>query len=393
MKAAERSKLEAPRAFFALSFMASLVPALIHLLRDGRAWIPAVGVIGGIGIVGWLIMQRGERHSVNLFLSLAMLNLMIVVPELALRLTGFRYAAGIQFGHEQHAHFDRYVPDAELFWRLPAGQSGGNRLGFPGHDPVTPKPANLYRIVFLGDSCTMQGYPYKLHAVLNETYSTSDRAFDCVNMALAGYTSYQGRRVADLYGDVLQPDLVTVYFGWNDHWLAYGAIDRDKKIKVAMRRVLGGSRFLQFLNKTLAGAGLLRAEPLDVYRVSIVDYQANLRYIQSFFAERDVPVVFLTAPTSHYRLGVPPMLVEVKPGQQATTIEHAHRIYNDVVRRVAEQTSSALIDLERIFDAEDPIDPFFTDDGIHLTDQGLRRIAEQIEGHLVGRLGLERESR
>ena len=386
MNRIENRKFSAPRGFYILSFAAALVPALILLFRFGRTWIPVVIVLGAVAVVGWLMLRRCGRGTASLLLSLALLNLLVVVPELVLRLTGFRYAAGIQFGHEQHAHFDLYVPDVDLFWRLPAGRSGGNQWGFPGHDPAVPKPPNLYRIMFLGDSCTMQGYPYKLHVSLNENHATPDRSFDCVNMALAGYTSFQGRRVTDLYGEKLQPDLVTVYFGWNDHWAAYGAADRDKKIDLATRRILGGSRFLQFLMKALADTGLSRPQPLDVFRVSIADYEANLRYIQAFFAERDVPVIFLTAPTSHYRLGVPARTIEEKLGQAAAGIQEAHRAYNDVVRQVAEQTQSELIDLEQHFEAEAAIEPFFTADGIHLTDRGLARIAAQIERHLMRRL-------
>ena len=99
-----------------------------------------------------------------------------------------------------------------------------------------------------------------------------------------------------------------------------------------------------------------------------------------------MPVIFLTAPTSHYRLGVPERTIEEKLGQRAAGIQQAHRAYNDVVRRVAEQTQSELIDLEQHFEAEAAIEPFFTADGIHLTDRGLARIAAQIERHLMRRL-------
>jgi hypothetical protein len=50
---------------------------------------------------------------------------------------------------------------------------------------------------------------------------------------------------------------------------------------------------------------LLLAVFLPCRRSSIERISENLLTIQSMFEQQGVPVVFISAPTSHYRLGVP----------------------------------------------------------------------------------------
>ncbi len=51
-----------------------------------------------------------------------------------------------------------------------------------------------------------------------------------MTLALSGYSSHQGRVLAELYGETLEPDLAVIYFGWNDHWRAYQTIDSQKVV-------------------------------------------------------------------------------------------------------------------------------------------------------------------
>ncbi len=78
-----------------------------------------------------------------------------------------------------------------------------------------PKPPGRARVLFLGDSCTQQGYPRLVELYL--TIADEDRSFEAVTLAVAGYSPYQGRVLAETYGVQMQPDFVVVYFGWNDH--------------------------------------------------------------------------------------------------------------------------------------------------------------------------------
>jgi hypothetical protein len=91
-----------------------------------------------------------------------------------------------------------------------------NQEGFPDADWAQEKGAKKLRAMCLGDSCAALGIP-KYPEVL-ETVSSNE--VECINLGTCGYSSEQGRRLWGLYGPRLKPDYVTIYFGWNDHWLA-----------------------------------------------------------------------------------------------------------------------------------------------------------------------------
>src|SRR5262249_7730440 len=149
--------------------------------------------------------------------------------------------SGIQFGYPRPEQFARLVPDAELFWRRPTGAPGINTFGFPGREIAIPKPSNTHRIIFLGDSCTAQGYPQVVEALLNHAHGSPARQFECINMSMVGYSSHQGRVLAGRYGAMFQPDAVIVCYGWNDHWRAYGAPDSRKVVAVPHGKLVAAS--------------------------------------------------------------------------------------------------------------------------------------------------------
>jgi hypothetical protein len=91
-------------------------------------------------------------------------------------------------------------------------------------------------------------------------------------------------------------------------------------------------------------------------------------------------VVFITAPTSQYRLGVPDYLENqgfVPNKAAATTL---HRQYNEIVRDVATGDGVFLLDLEAETAAlpAEGLGQLFMKDGIHFTDKGLETVAIRI---------------
>jgi len=333
---------------------------------------------------------RSER-VLGGFLTLAVLNGVLVVPELALRAGGFYYQSAVQFGYPRPRSMIYLQPDERLFWRLPSSRAGINSLGFPGDEVVIPKPADTYRIVFLGDSCTYQGYPVLIGELLTERAVTRAK-IDVVNLSVPGYSSHQGRIVAELFLPRLEPDLVFVYYGWNDHWLAYGAPDAQKTIEMptGLQRTriyqeLASARLLQ-LGHWLGS--LLRREhagrPLDQVRVPEQDYRKNLVAIRDLVTRLSVPVVFVTAPTSHYRLGVPEPLIRLHYGVNAESVMRMHRSYNQVCREVAAAGSGvSVIDLERELSDSAELERIFLGGGIHFSEYGARLVAERIAEFMV----------
>ena len=376
-------------------FESSLLPPLIctHLLavsHQGR-WIYLGYGILGFAIAGYFGIHALARRGrdVGVFISLAVLNLALATPELALRAADVTYEMGIQFGYPRPSQFLELVPDKDLFWKLPPNSSSVNSmppvnsLGFYGKEFPVSKPPGVYRLMFLGDSVPAQGYPQTVETLLNWLHPGGMR-FESLNLAVGGYSSYQGRILADKYGKTLQPDLVLVSYGWNDHWHAYGQIDSRKTINIdhsRIRRTLNliyrHSRILQWL---LHAELLLRGgeHPIAEVRVPLDEYRYNLTYIGDFFAAINVPVIFIAPPTSYYVLGVPDYYIERGFAASKAKAIELHKAYNQAVREIAASRQWLVLDLEQEIGSLSNLSDIFLTDGIHLTPDGRALFAQRI---------------
>jgi len=387
-----RNSLEPTRSRFGASLgFAALLCAVLAARGEEHALAALVALVGLLA-VGLAVQTRVPRIS-GMLLALAVLDVAVVVPELGLRVLDFRFVSGVRFGYPTPADFREFAPDADLFWKLPADTPGVNSLGFIGPEPRRPKPAGTFRALFFGDSCLQQGAPEgvpELTAVLaNSGRPPDDPRFESLNLAMSGYSSLQGARLAERVGADLDPDLVLVDYGWNDHWRAYGAEDRDKTVDVCRERWYRGSRLLQGLRWLAVRAGISGdAPPLDRNRVPLERYRENLATFSRLFAARGVPVVFVTAPSSHAARGVPDYLVRRGFAPDAATVLREHAQYNDVARAAAGTPGCYLLDLAAEFEAgEDPSVVFVTD-GIHFNELGRRAAAGRIAAFLA-RAGLD----
>ena len=101
-----------------------------------------------------------------------------------------------------------------------------------------------------------------------------------INLGVPGYSSFQGRRLFEKTGCGLDPDLVTVLFGWNDHWLMKSVPDREQRPPPAFAKLIARSRVYQLLYALYAAfreSNLLdRPDPADL-RVPPKDFERNLR--------------------------------------------------------------------------------------------------------------------
>jgi len=351
------------------------------------AFVGLAAVAVGSRALATRLYQR--KKSVDWLLSVAILNF-VLIAELALRVIDFEYIAKIEFGYPRPVGAWDYEPHEELFWIQKASAPGVNALGFRGDEIPVPKPPGVYRIAFLGDSVIAEGYPTVVERILNETYAEAGQAFESAELAVHGYTSHQGVALSEMYGTVLEPDLVVVQFGWNDHWQAYGSIDAEKTVRVSDTPVarLGDwlyrrSRILQYvtwLGHSLSGANL----PIGEVRVPVAQYRDNLEQIVSIFAARDVPVLLVTAPTVHYRLGVPDYLVELRFVENKASSVALHKRYNQVVRDVGREKGVPVLDLETEMDklSDEELEAAFTEDGIHLSAQGKELVGALVSDYV-----------
>jgi lysophospholipase L1-like esterase len=342
------------------------------------------------------------------FFSILVFLLFFGGVEATLRIVGFEYYSYVKYmnfyfeeggipsgGYVSEPNQDNmslyilHKKDPLLFWRNVPNTGPVNAQGFVNSTRRTYpliKESHVYRIISLGCSCTNRGwitYPERLENLLNEV-NGSDMSFEVINAGVGGYSSYQGMRYFTNELLKYSPDLVTVYFGWNDHWRAIHYPDklqpRANDFSIRVQEVLNHARFYQFLHKSISVMTARTKSKQDKTfhpRVSTSDYRQNIEAIISAARKHSINVLLLTAPhalnpenTKFYiRLGL------ITP---EVDLNKTHRRYNDVIRDIAEAERVTMVDLESLFDSLPDKSSYFLKDGIHHREKGLSVIAQAI---------------
>jgi lysophospholipase L1-like esterase len=275
-----------------------------------------------------------------------------------------------------------FGPDPVLFWRpledTPFTGTDGLRKPVPAS---RGKPPGDVRLGVLGDSCSFLGetpYPEILARLLEERLG---RPVDVVNASCPGYTSTQGRARLD---EVLawRPDVLLVYFGWNDHWNSLNGMTDSELMRRRERRrgLLGPLRRLRLVRGLESLLRPAAGGPARTVRVPPDEYRENLEAIAEGAAGRGARVVWITAPTALSRSAMPEWASEFwgrfyeMTREEVENIPVAHARYNDIVREVARESGGLLVDLAAEW-APAASDPRFRRDGIHLTAAGHRAAA------------------
>jgi len=282
----------------------------------------------------------------------------LVVAEIALRLVGYgALTPEMSFGVNTRTALEQgqFQSDPDLFWKLPARPSQADQAMKAVH-PDQPVPARKAprRILVLGDSCSrlsMRTLPYSAQL---EDLLWSD-GFEVLNASVPGYTTYQGLVWLRTQLLDLKPDIVVVYFGWNDHWRATGMTDHE----YAASRGAGRLRLLEL--------GRRRPEEPPV-RVPLAEYEANLEAIVTEIQAIGAQVVLVAAP---HRLTVEATrrLAQtgyILPGENPTSL---HNQYLKVVRSFAEREGVAVLSADHLMTVMESDQPLLMRDGIHLTDE------------------------
>ena len=280
------------------------------------------------------------------------------------------------------------VKDATLLWRFQPGTVFNGRrinsLGFLGRDVEERKPPDTQRVISLGDSCTAQGeppYSDRLHDLLQQQAPTEER-WEAFNMGVFGYSIEQGYRQFINQGRNLQPDVVTIYFGWNDHWLH----DKPDRLRLATRMSPGQARVARFIqNRRLFGmlARRIKAQAPSPeakgrgFRVPPEHYTETLSNLVVSIRSVGAQPLIITAA----RRELTPALVKTGHAEDLDVAEQAHDRYVELTRQVAESLQVPVLDLARDFSGPES-DTYFSKDGIHFEKQGLQTIAERIQARL-----------
>jgi len=292
--------------------------------------------------------------------------LSIVAAEVALRLVGFRYELKATVIEAQAPNrekvFEGYSLDPDLLW---------TRKDYPRVlNAALDRPPD---ILFLGDSCTEFGDYDRRYAALWQAQHPG-RKVETANFGCAGWSTYQGRRQMERDVRRVKPRFVTLYYGWNDHWLSVGVDDAA----VGALNQSGLYRFqslrlVQLLTKTRVALAARKAGGPPP-RVSEASFRENIVAMIRSAREAGATPVLLTAPTPGRE----------KEGRWVGALSRfpgIHRRYADIVREVARAEDVTLCDLAAEFDSTPPDElraKYFFKDEVHLTEAGNQRIAEDL---------------
>ncbi|MEM9558588.1 MAG: GDSL-type esterase/lipase family protein [Acidobacteriota bacterium] len=322
-------------------------------------------------------MERPRRLPallVNLALAAVTIVLLLAVVEGVLRLTGFSFELqpeAVQFGPGSEAEMLRvFEPDVDLLWV---------KRGY--HDELERLRRERPPLLVLGDSCTHFG---RWDEALAARVAARGESLRWGNLAVAGWSTYQGRRQLERDIAALEPAVVTLYFGWNDHWIGFGIEDATLG---RLRRWFEGPWGRLRVGQLAAQATVAVGAWLDEYpeRVPLEDFRANLRaMVTETRALGAVPVLF-TAPTSH-RPGHLPAALVPRYVRSVDELVPLHEAYVEVVREVARSLDAPLCDLHQAFKMvpESVLDASFREDGIHLTAEGDEALAAFVDACFGG---------
>lgn len=212
--------------------------------------------------------------------------------EAGLRLVGFEFELlpSMPFGGSDSSTPNLYAPNPDLLW-VPNGYRESLEFARRSHPAV----------VFMGDSCTEFGnYPTY---TLERLAKVRPELASGIALGVGGWSTEQG--LAQLRRDVLPllPRLVTLYFGWNDHWVALGPPDAEVRRGSTLIRVAAHSRLLQLVVKAWMVAGRTGSERPN--RVALPQYLANLRAMIRLGEGAGVRVVVITLRRTMSRAGSP----------------------------------------------------------------------------------------
>ena len=293
------------------------------------------------------------------------------IAEGALRLGGFQYQVypTVQFGWPDPVAIRQvYRPDPDLIWVT------------KDYEAVLADARRIHpAVVFMGDSCTQFGtYPRKTIERLRERAPSLATG---VKVGVGGWSSEQG--LTQLRRDIIpiHPRVVTLYYGWNDHWVALGPTDHDLTLVRRLSFLADHLRTVQLFEKALMGlSGPMATRP---NRVPIDRYRANLLSMVRDARAAGIRPVLITAPSNHVP-GHEPEYLRLRYLRSLSELVPLHQAYVAATRQAARDSGATLCDVAAAFDRlPPPRDRLFQRDGIHLTDAGDAEIASILADCIV----------
>ena len=180
-----------------------------------------------------------------------------------------------------------------------------NREGFRGRDFEITKRPGVTRILVAGDSNAMgfgvprdeRIYSSGVEQLLNRHLGPHGVEIEVVNLGIDGYSSHQTRLLLEHYAPLMEPDVVCVQVGFNDHWLA--AIEDAAQVyrRPWILNALEQSHAYRWLRRqVLSASGANRQRRDPVARVAPEAYEKNIGAIADLCRDLGATLHLLTTP-------------------------------------------------------------------------------------------------
>src|SRR6267378_2893281 len=284
----------------------------------------------------------------------------------------------------------------ELVPNLQVNIPGGRRVrinskGFVGVEFADVKQAGIYRVFAVGDSCTFGvDWDVSYSAFLEKMLNADRQRYEVINAGIEGYNSeYALGRIRD---DILKydPDLVTIYIGWND-LMKVSPSNMSSSGRVTW---LGAALNHSYLYKGLSKVMFFYIRPIlmppglsgeeSEYHVFDqfvpAEYEENVSAMVALLHERNVRVLLFTRPTALTRnmsaedLKAQHVFFPYFPeAYSAPRLRSLHDAYNNSIRRLAARLQVPIVDLDEVFDRQDKRTLFW--DTMHPSKEGHELIA------------------
>jgi lysophospholipase L1-like esterase len=340
------------------------------------------------------------------YLKPVLLLIAIVLGTLLVE-TGLRLRQWVKYGTAGLAASGHFTIDEQTGLRVPkAGASTQtisiNSLGFRSPEIEQPKPPGRVRLAFIGASTTycaevssnQRTWPYLVWKSLQDAYPTV--ALDYVNAAAPGYILSSSlrnlqHRVKPLAPDIIvlyeaQNDLAAnsrelakqqgVYEGWGDEkdWLSHVSLTWElirKNVKLLRRQ-----------QKAKEGINRLAFEPQDLSKKFYTDYRDLVEashQVASIVVMATFSYKIRREQTPEEQLKAASIAIYYMPYMSVPDLFKAYEEYNRVMRQVAQETGSILIDGEFTIPGDDK---HFVD-SFHFSDAGSAAMGRRIATGLL----------
>ncbi len=330
-------------------------------------------------------MSRPSR-SARLLLVVFGIVAGILFGEVFFRLVPYeRVKYEARYGHFRGNEVSKFLEyDPQLTFRNRRGASfpdagvSINALGLRGPEVTIAKPAGVRRVLCLGDSCTFGAgipYPELLQKILD---ARAPGKFQVLNGGVIGYTSVHGLEWMERDLAPLAPDVVTIYYGWNDMWR-----EKDSAVRRWFKNRVEGEappRFRSYLWDALSRLAVYVQNSFGTSALQVPpeQYRAVLEHFAKIGRSRGFQPIYVTGPSGFDGDRTPQWLVDKGFVARADSAPRLHAEYNAVVAEVSRAVGAPLVDVAADFDRSGGR-ALFADpahDPIHPNARGYQKIAE-----------------